>query len=137
MARQQSAEAFVRFRPTMHGDLESIRGSSAQAYDKLPGPVNPEESITGVDADGKPRIVVQAEKVAELYLAMDHGWADPATRWGIIEQAHQEMLSRLRLKGYTVGYSFFADGVPNGYIRRLVAKGWNRMMERCVRYAVR
>jgi hypothetical protein len=127
----------MRFRPTMPGDLDAILAKSAKPYDKLAGPQVPEESITGLDDDGTVRIVVQAEKVAELYLAVDHDWGTPAMRWTMIDLIHAQMLAQLRAKGFQVGYCFFPDGVPNGYIRRLVAKGWNRIVERCVRYATR
>ena len=127
----------MRFRNTIPGDVEQVLAGSGKPYDKLPGPEETEEAITGLDHDGKPRIVVKAERVAELWLAIDHTWADPATRWNTIELAHAEMFTRLRGRGYWVGYCFFADGVANGYVRRLVAKGWNRIIERCVRFAVR
>ena len=127
----------MRFRDTIPGDLDTVRNGSSKEYDKLPPPEEVEESITGVDESGIPRIVMKAERVAEIYMALDHNWANPAMRWTILEQAHQEMRSRLELKGFTVAYCFFAEGVPNGYILRLVTMGWNRMIERCIRYAKR
>ena len=127
----------MRFRETMAGDVEEIAGRSSKGYDKLPGPEVCEEAITFLDEEGSPRLVMKAEKVAELYLAIDHAWSTPAMRWSMIDAASGEMMRRLIAKGYQVGYSFCADGVPNGYLRRLVAKGWNRMIERCLRYSVR
>ena len=126
----------MRFITIRAGDIEAIKEHSKKLYDKLDGPKIADESIVGVDDQGVARIVIAAEKVAELYMVLDHEWETPAMRWAMIEQAHREMLSRLRGKGYRVGYSFFADGVPNGYIRRLIPLGWTRMIERCVRYVV-
>ena len=126
----------MRFITMRAGDIEAIKEHSKKLYDKLDGPKIADESIVGVDDQGVARSVIAAEKVAELYMVLDHEWETPAMRWAMIEQAHREMLSRLRGKGYRVGYSFFADGVPNGYIRRLIPLGWTRMIERCVRYVV-
>ena len=125
----------MRFRDTITGDLEQILLNSPKEYDKLDPPADAEESITMVDDDGVPRMVMKAEKVAEIYLAIDHRWHSPAMRWAMIQEAHGEMEQRLLRKGYHTAYSFFADGVPNGYIRRLVGLGWQRMIERCVRFA--
>ena len=125
------------FRRATAEDLEAVRSKSAKEYDKLPPPEQAEESIVGVDENGVPRIVMKAERVAEVYMCMDHEWESPAMRWAVIEQGHREMQERLKAKGYTVAYCFFAEGVPNGYIRRLVMMGWNRIIERCIRYAAR
>ena len=78
---------------------------------------------------------MKAQKVAEIYLAIDHSWQTPAMRWAMIEAGYREVRERLERKGYNVAYSFFADGVPNGYVRRLVALGATRMIERCIRFA--
>lgn len=126
----------MRFITMRAGDIEAIKERSKMLYDKLEGPKVAEESIVGVDDAGVARIVISAERVAELYMVLDHEWQTPAMRWAMIEQAHKEMLGRLKVKGYRVGYSFFADGVPNGYIRRLIPLGWTRMIDRCVRYVV-
>jgi hypothetical protein len=90
-----------------------------------------------VDESGEARIVLKAQRVAELYMILDHGWETPAMRWAMIEQAHQHMRERLIEKGYKVAYSFFADGVPNGYVRRLIPLGWSRVIDRCVRICCR
>lgn len=124
----------MRFRETVAGDLESIRARSKEPYDKLDGPTVAEESMTAVDDEGTPRLVMKAERVAEIYMAVDHGWNTPAMRWAMIEQAYQDMREKLEVKGYVVAYCFFPDGVPNGYIRRLVALGAQRMMDRCIRF---
>lgn len=122
-------------RDTQNGELEQILKNSPKEYDKLDPPENAEESFTVLDDEGVPRLVMKAQKVAEVYLALDHTWETPAMRWAMIEAAYKEIRERLERKGYNVAYSFFADGVPNGYIRRLVALGASRMIERCVRFA--
>lgn len=123
------------FRELKAGELEALRERSGQPYDKLPPPADAEESIVGVDESGTARIVMRAERVAEIYMVIDHEWKSPAMRWAMIEQAHAEMRKRLEAKGYKVAYSFFADGVPNGYIRRLIPLGWVRVVDRCIRFA--
>lgn len=123
---------FVDMRP---GDLEKIISASERGYDKLPGPSTVEEQITGVDQAGEPRIVMRAEKVAIVYLTMDHAWQNPSMRWNMIESAYKEMRKRLLDRGILVAYCFFSDGVPNGYIRRLVNEmGADRIIDRCVRF---
>jgi hypothetical protein len=124
----------MEFRNATAGDIAIIKARSSKEYDKLEGPTVTEEALVGVDKDGIPRIAMTAQKVAELYMVLDHTWETPAMRWSMIEAMHREMLIRLRYKGYRVGYSFFADGVPNGYLRRLALLGWTRMIERCMRY---
>lgn len=121
-------------RNATRSDIDEIRGRSTKPYDKLEPPDAVEESLAGLDDQGNVRIVISAEKVAEMYMIMDHAWETPAMRWSMIEQMHREMLFRLKAKGYTRAYSFFADGVPNGYIRRLILSGWDRVIDRCVRY---
>ena len=125
----------MEFRELRDGDIERLRARSKKEYDKLPDPRDVEDAIVGVDESGEPRVIMKAERVAELYMIMDHDWATPALRWSVIEQAHRVMRDRLKEKNYRTAYSFFADGVPNGYIRRLVKLGWNRMVERCIRFA--
>ena len=124
----------MKIRDTQNGDLQRVLARSSKHYDKLPAPEESEESLTLLDESGQPCLVMKAQRVAELYLAIDHNWETPAMRWAAIEMMHKEMMSRLLGKGYTVGYCFFADGVPNGYIRRLIPLGWNRMIERCIRF---
>ena len=123
----------MRFRELQPGDVDAIRSRSLKPYDKLPEPVTADEALVGVDDAGFPRIVMKAEKVAELYMILDHQWQTPAMRWAAIEMAHEEMRRRLEAKGYNTAYSFFADGVPNAYIRRLVKLGWSRVIDRCAR----
>jgi hypothetical protein len=125
----------MQIRDTQDGDLESVLLGSPKEYDKLHPPAEAEEAITMLDDEGIPRLVMKAQRVAEVYLAIDHRYQTPAMRWAMIERCHAEMQRRLLGKGYNVAYSFFADGVPNGYIRRLVRLGWSRMVERCVRFA--
>ncbi len=122
------------FRELRKGDVEMIRSRSSKLYDKLPDPADWDEAFVGVDSAGEPRIVLKAQRVAEIYMILDHEFETPAMRWIMIEQAHREMQCRLTGKGYKVAYSFFADGVPNSYIRRLIPLGWNRMIDRCVRF---
>jgi hypothetical protein len=69
-------------------------------------------------------------------MVMDHEWETPAMRWAAIEQCYREMRIRLEQKGYHVAYSFFPDGVPNGYARRLAKLlGMERVLDRCMRIA--
>lgn len=124
----------MQIRKATQADIDQIRYHSTKPYDKLEPPTQHEESLAGVDDQGKVRIVITAEKVAELYLIMDHDWETPAMRWSAVEQLHREMLVRLREKGYSRGYSFFPDGVANSYIRRLVLLGWDRVIDRCARF---
>lgn len=124
----------MHIRDAEPGDLQSIRERSAKTYDKLQPPMDSEEALVVVDSLGKARVLISAERVTELYMVMDHEWETPAMRWAAVEMIHREMLTRLKAKGYKVGYSFFADGVPNGYIRRLVLLGWDRVVDRCVRF---
>ena len=124
----------MRIRELQDGDLEAVQARSSKPYDKLNAPERMEVALVGLDDDGQPRIVIAAEKVAELYMVLDHDFETPAMRWAMIEQIHREMLWRLERKGYTVGYSFLPDGVPNGYARRLVNMGWTRIVERCLRF---
>lgn len=124
----------MRIRETKQDDILVIRARSKKNYDKLPDPKDWEESITMVDDFGEPRLVMKAQKVAELYMILDHGWETPAMRWAMIEMAHGVMKERLQAKRYNTAYSFFADGVPNGYVRRLIPLGWSRVIDRCVRY---
>ena len=123
------------FRELMAGDVELIRSRSVKGYDKLPDPQDFEDAIVGLDDSGEPRIVMKAERVAEIFMIMDHEFESPAMRWAMIEESHRVMQERLQRKGYKVAYSFFADGVPNGYLRRLVRLGWGRMIDRCMRLA--
>jgi hypothetical protein len=125
----------MQFRETQLGDIIAIRAHSGKSYDKLPDPQDADEAFTIVDDFGVPRMVMKAQKVAELYMILDHEFETPAMRWALIEMAHREMRNRLEAKGYTVAYSFFADGVPNGYVRRLIPLGWNRVIDRCIRFA--
>jgi len=125
----------MRFREFQQGDIEAIRARSGKEYDKLPDPKDFEDALTGVDGSGVPRIVMKAQKVAEIYMILDHGFETPAMRWAVVELAHEEMKKRLLEKGYDVAYSFFADGVPNSYIRRLVKLGWSRVIDRCARFS--
>ncbi len=124
----------MEFRAYIDGDVEAIRARSKMPYDKLPDPQDFDDALVGVDESGEARIVLKAQRVAELYMILDHGWETPAMRWAMIEQAHQHMRERLIEKGYKVAYSFFADGVPNGYVRRLIPLGWSRVIDRCVRF---
>lgn len=123
------------FRELRAGDVEAVRARSSKPYDKLPDPQDFDEAIVGIDSDGEPRIIMKAQRVAEIYMLMDHEFETPAMRWAMISQAHREMQQRLTAKGYKVAYSFFADGVPNGYIRRLIPLGWTRVIDRCLRFA--
>lgn len=115
-------------------ELQRLRSSSAKRYDSLPSPETSDIAIAGIDADSKVRIVMKAEKVAEVYMVIDHNWETPAMRWAMIEATYAEIRKRLKEKGYSVAYCFFADGVPNGYIRRLVKLGAERVIERCIRF---
>lgn len=124
----------MRFRDEIDGDLDLIRSRSGKEYDKLQPPEDAEEAITGTD-EGSPKMVMRAGRVAEVYLAIDHSWATPAMRWAMIVAAYREMQKRLKQKGYMMAYCFFADGVPNGYVRRLVNElGAERVVERCIRF---
>jgi hypothetical protein len=125
----------MQFRATIGGERDRIRSLSAKIYDKLNPLPAIDESVTGVDREGTPRIVMEASKTAEIYLAIDHEWGTPAMRWNIIKEAFGEIRKRLREKGYKTAYCFFAEGVPNGYIRRLVNEmGADRVMDRCIRF---
>ena len=75
-------------RDTQHGELEQIRANSPNEYDKLDPPDDAEEAITMLDDEGIPRLVMKAQRVAEVYLAIDHRWQTPAMRWAMIEAAH-------------------------------------------------
>lgn len=123
----------MQFRAPKSGELERLKAISGKLYDKLEWPEDAEEALVGADEADVPRVLLRAQKAAVLYMALDHDWQTPAMRWAAVERAHGEMMKRLKEKGYTVGYSFFADGVPNGYIRRLVRLGWQRIVDRCVR----
>lgn len=126
----------MHFVDTRAGDLDAVLALSSKEYDKLPGPDRVDEEITGLDQAGNPRIVMRAERVAVVYLAIDHAWKNPGMRWGMIERTYKEMRRRLAEKGYTAAYCFFADGVPNGYVRRLVNEmGAHRVMDRCIRFS--
>lgn len=124
----------MRIRELQTGDIEAIRARSEKPYDKLPEPREHEDALVMVDDRGEPRLVMKAEKVAEVFMILDHEYETPAMRWLMIEVAHREMRKRLEGKGYNTAYSFFADGVPNGYIRRLIPLGWNRVIDRCARF---
>lgn len=123
------------FRNERGGDLEKLKAKSSKQYDKLDEPKRYDEAVTFVDDGLEPRLVMRAAKVAEVYLALDHEWGTPAMRWAMIEQGYREIQQRLKAKGYTTAYCFFPDGVPNGYIRRMVKElGAKRVMDRCVRF---
>jgi hypothetical protein len=124
----------MRFRELRQSDVEAIRARSTKEYDKLPDPEQCEDAIVAVDENGEPRLVMKAQRVAELYVIMDHDWNTPAMRWAMLEQAHRKMRSRLNQKGYKMAYSFFADGVPAGYLRRLIPLGWDWVRDRCLRF---
>jgi len=89
----------MEFRAYIDGDVEAIRARSKMPYDKLPDPQDFDDALVGVDESGEARIVLKAQRVAELYMILDHGWETPAMRWAMIEQAHQHMRERLIEKG--------------------------------------
>lgn len=124
----------MQFTETHNGVHFELTEKSDRDYDKLYDEHYADESITGLDEEGVPRIFMDAEKCAIIRMVIDHDWQTPAMRWSIIEQAYTEMRKRLRAKGYGSAYCFFADGVPNGYIRRLCEMGAERVIDRCVRF---
>jgi hypothetical protein len=124
----------MRFIEATEAQIERLQAKSPKRYDALPAPKSADAAIAGVDDAGEVRIVMKAEKVAEVYMVIDHAWETPAMRWAMIERAYLEIRKRLKEKGYTMAYCFFADGVPNGYIRRLVDLGAERVIERCIRF---
>lgn len=124
----------MRFEDSNIGERNRLAAQSRKNYDKLEGADWPDVSITGFDEDGRVCIVMDAEKCAVVRMVIDHEWKNPAMRWAMIEQAYNETRKRLQEKGYASAYCFFADGVPNSYIRRLVSMGADRVIDRCIRF---
>jgi hypothetical protein len=124
----------MRFEDTLNGARAELMENSSKPYDKLDDENLSEESITGYDEKGIARIVMEAEKCANVRMVIDHEWQSPAMRWAMVAQAYTEMRNRLRKKGYGSAYCFFPEGVPDGYIKRLIAMGADRITDRCIRF---
>ena len=114
-------------RPIFRSDLpaiEDIRERSQYMYDKFSGPdlFGPQIEAALVLTDStvdRPRIVIAAKKVTELYaMVMDHEWNFPAMRMAGLSQLHQEMKKKLLAKGYDEAYCFLEPSVPEGYTHK-------------------
>lgn len=125
----------MRTRPLQPGDVESMQARSSKPYDKLPMPAQIEDAFALVDDSGTVRAVFMAERVAEVFLLLDHEWETPAMRWEAIRVGVQEVRRRLTGRGFRAAYAYFGEGVPDGYVRRLVKACGAEIQKRIVRFA--
>lgn len=124
----------MRFRELRKGELEGLREKSKMAYDKLEFPEVLEESIVLEDDEGIPRMILMAEKVAEVFMVIDHEWQTPAMRWEMIRVGNQELRRRLGGKGFRTAYAIFPESVPEGWVKRLVRSCGAVLQSKCVRF---
>ena len=87
-----------------------------------------------VDEEDRPRMILVAERVAELYLVLDAGWQTPAFRAVAITELHQKVRENLEVEGIQSAYAFLGDDVPKGYDRRLYRLGGALMDVRCMKF---
>lgn len=118
--------------------IEAIYRKSEAKYD-LPmlDAKNVEEALVMVDEDDEPHVFLASEKVAELFLVMDHEFESPAFRLLAIDLLSKEMRVRLEAKGYNTVYAFLGPDIPKSYHRRLYKFGARKMIWDCVKWIMR
>ena len=115
--------------------IEEIYAKSPMKYD-LPMLDSPNllSALVMVDDKDEPHVMLAAERVAEMYLVMDHDWETPAYRAIALQNLHLEVGPRLRAIGIKSAYAFLGPDVPKGYDRRLYRLGAREMIWRCVKW---
>lgn len=124
----------MKFRELREGEIEALKERSKMPYDKLEFPKDLEEAFVLEDEEGTARMVLMAEKVAEIFMLIDHEWSSPAMRWEAVRAGNQELRRRLTEKGFKVGYAIFPDSVPEGWLKRLVRGCGAILQGKCVRF---
>jgi hypothetical protein len=93
-----------------------------------------ESALVMVDDDDEPHALIAAERVAEIFLVMDHRWETPAFRAVALAELAKATRDRMEASGYRAAYAFLGDDVPKGYDRRLFRLGARKMIVRCVQF---
>ncbi len=115
--------------------IEAIYAKSPIKYDipMLDSP-NLLSALVMVDEADNPRVMLAGERVAEMFLVMDHGWQTPAFRAIALNELHNEVVPRLQTMGIRSAYAFLGPDVPAGYDRRLYKLGARKMIWRAVKW---
>lgn len=124
----------MRIRDLRAGELKDLQEKSKMAYDKHSFPAVIDDVFVLEDESGTARAVFLTERVAEVFMVIDHEWENPATRWEMVRAGANEVRRRLLSKGYRTAYAFFGDGVKDGYIKRLVRGFGAVVQKRFVRF---
>ena len=93
-----------------------------------------ESAYVMVDEDDEPHAMLAAERIAEIFLVLDHDWETPAFRAIALNELAQTVRGTMEAKQYRSAYAFLGDDIPKGYDRRLFQLGARKMMVRCVRF---
>lgn len=113
------------------GDIEAILAIHKKSPMKYDIPILDSPNILTaqvvVDEDDKPKVLLCAERVAEMMLVMDHEWTVPAVRWTALQALYHDVVPRLYRDGIRSAYAFIGDDVPKGYVSRLMGLKAGRM----------
>jgi len=125
-------------RPMRTDDIPKLLAIHAESRAKYGMPalddVNVLEAMVAVDEEDNPRVLLTAERVAELVLVMDHTWETPAYRAVALGELVKEMRDRLLSKDLNSSYAFLGPDVPRSYERRLWKLGARAMDWKCVKW---
>lgn len=122
-------------RPSDIETIEEIYARSPSKYDiPLLDSKYLDTALVAVDDEDRPRMLLAAEQVAELFLVIDHEWEKPAFRLVALAALTKEIRRRLESKGYRSAYAFLGPDVPAGYDRKLFKFGARKMIWRCLKF---
>jgi hypothetical protein len=115
--------------------IEAIYRRSPAKYDiPLLDSTMIEDSLVMVDENDEPRAMLATEKVAEIFLVLDHDWETPAFLAFALQELAKSLREKMERKGYRSFYAFLGDDVPKSFDRRLFQLGARKMLWRCVRF---
>lgn len=127
---------FIReMKPEDVPKIEAIYAKSPMKYD-LPmlDSKNLMCPLVMVDDDDEPHVLLAGERVAEMFLVMDHEWQTPAFRAIALAELHSAVVPKLKQEGIRAAYAFLGPDVPRGYERRLWKLGARVMEWKCLKW---
>lgn len=92
---------------------------------EFPNLNDPTFAIGAVASDSGVQMAGFAKITAEMFLFLDHDYADPETRWKLFLALHESVRRQAIEAGLQDLNFWLPPGVPEGFIRKLMQIGWS------------
>lgn len=104
--------------------IEQIHKKQGLDY-AMPRLSDPTFAIGAVASDSGVQMAGFAKITAEMFLFLDHDYADPETRWKLFLALHESVRRQAIEAGLQDLNFWLPPGVPEGFIRKLMQIGWS------------